>query len=278
MKLYRSAGSIVLVRGGAAFVLPDGDWDALFNRWDLAAHLREVSTRSLRVSFDPARAPLRAPLESQEVWAAGVTYYKSRDARMEESRAAGGGDFYSRVYAAERPELFFKGTARRTAGPGAPIRIRRDSRWNVPEPELALAVNSAGRIVGYSICNDVSSRDIEGENPLYLPQAKVYDGSCALGPCLLVAERPLPPSTPIRLEIRRKGRVAFRGATSLARLKRTPDELVGWLFRDHSFPDGCWLSTGTGVVPPDDFTLRRGDEVRITIDPIGTLANVVGRT
>jgi 2-dehydro-3-deoxy-D-arabinonate dehydratase len=275
MKLYRSGDAVVLVRDGSAVVLPDSDWDALFNRPDLAAYLRGVGKRSLKVDFDPASAALRAPIGAQEVWAAGVTYFRSRDARREESKEAGGSDFYSKVYVAPRPELFFKGTAHRTAGPGAPIRIRRDSRWNVPEPELALAINAKGRIVGFTICNDVSSRDIEGENPLYLPQAKVYDGSCALGPCVLVAEKPLPPSTPIRLEIRRKGRVAFRGATSLAQLKRTPAELVGWLLRDHSFPRGCFLSTGTGIIPPNEFTLRRGDAVSITIDPIGTLSNPV---
>lgn len=276
MKLYRSGDSILLVRNGAAVVLPDSDWDGLFNRADLAEYLREAAPRSLKVDFDIARAPLRAPIGAQEVWAAGVTYFRSRDARREESKEAGGADFYSKVYVAPRPELFFKGTAHRTAGPGEPVRIRRDSRWNVPEPELALAVNSRGRIVGYTVCNDVSSRDIEGENPLYLPQAKVYDGSCALGPCVLVAEKPLPPSTPIRLEIRRRGRAAYRGETSLSQMKRTPAELVGWLRRDHSFPAGCFLSTGTGIIPPSDFTLRRGDAVRITIDPIGTLFNPVG--
>ena len=276
MKLYRSGDAVVLVQNGSAVLLPDSDWDALFRLRDLAGHLKKAAKGALKIDFDPATAPLRAPIGAQEVWAAGVTYFRSRDARREESKEAGGSDFYSKVYVAPRPEIFFKGTARRTAGPGAPIRIRRDSRWNVPEPELALAIDAAGRIVGFTICNDVSSRDIEGENPLYLPQAKVYDGSCALGPCVLVAERPLPPSTPIRLEIRRKGRAAFRGATSLAQMKRTPKELAGWLFRDHSFPDGCFLSTGTGIIPPSDFTLRRGDEVRITIDPIGTLANPVG--
>jgi len=275
MKLYRSGDAVVLVRNASAFVLPDSDWDALFRRKDLAGYLKDMTSRSLRADFDPAKAPLRAPIGAQEVWAAGVTYFRSRDARREESKESGGADFYSKVYVAPRPEIFFKGTARRTAGPGAPIRIRRDSRWNVPEPELALAINAAGRIVGFTICNDVSSRDIEGENPLYLPQAKVYDGSCALGPCVLVAEKPLPPSTPIRLAIRRRGRVAFKGETSLSRMKRTPEELAGWLFRDHSFPDGVFLSTGTGIIPPSDFTLKRGDEVRITIDPIGTLVNPV---
>ncbi|HYE98818.1 MAG TPA: fumarylacetoacetate hydrolase family protein [Planctomycetota bacterium] len=275
MKLYRTGDVIVAADGRRAVVLPVTDWDALFNRPDLAAYLRAQVKSGLRAAFDPDASPLRAPIGAQEVWAAGVTYLRSRAARIEESQDAGGGDFYARVYHAPRPEIFFKGTAHRTAGPGAPIRLRKDSRWNVPEPELALAVNARGHIVGYTICNDVSSRDIEGENPLYLPQAKVYDGSCALGPAVLVSERPLPPSTGIRLEIRRRGRTAFAGATSLSRMKRTPRELVGWLCRDQTFPAGVYLSTGTGIVPPNEFTLRRGDEVRITIDGLGTLANPV---
>ena len=222
-----------------------------------------------------ATAGLLAPIGSQEVWAAGVTYYRSRDARMEESKAAGGGDFYARVYDADRPEIFFKSTPHRTSGHRQPVRIRKDSKWNVPEPELAVVVNSAGRIIGWTICNDMSSRDIEGENPLYLPQAKVYDQSCALGPCILVSEQMPPPATEIRIEILRAGQSVFSGKTALDRLKRSPESLVGWLLRDNSFPSGCFLSTGTGVVPGDSFTLQSGDEVRITIDPIGTLSNTV---
>jgi 2-dehydro-3-deoxy-D-arabinonate dehydratase len=179
------------------------------------------------------------------------------------------------VYNADRPELFFKATPHRVAGPGAGVKIRKDSKWNVPEPELALLVSSGGKIVGYTIGNDMSSRDIEGENPLYLPQAKVYDCSCGLGPGVLVADGPLPKETEIRIEVRRNGNEAFAGATKLAQMKRTPEELVGWLFRESSFPNGCYLLTGTGVVPPDDFTLKSGDEVRITIEPIGTLVNGV---
>ena len=276
MKLYRSGDLIVVQDGRKAVVLAEAGWDALFNRSDLAKFLRARLKTGLGVSFDPSTASLRAPIGAQEVWAAGVTYYRSRDARVEESKEAGGGDFYSRVYTAARPELFFKATPRRVSGPGAPVRIRHDGKWNVPEPELALAINAKGRIIGWSICNDMSSRDIEGENPLYLPQAKIYDGSCALGPCVLVAEKPLRSSTAIRLEIRRKGRVAFRGRTSLKQLKRKPEELVSWLYRENAFPDGAFLSTGTGIVPPNDFSLRRGDAIRITIDGIGTLANPVG--
>lgn len=219
---------------------------------------------------------LLAPIESQEVWAAGVTYHRSRDARMEESESAGGGDFYDRVYNAERPELFFKATPHRVVGPGGKVAIRSDAKWSVPEPELALVVNPRGKILGYSIGNDMSSRDIEGENPLYLPQAKVYDRCCALGPCVLASSAPLPRTTAIRLEILRSGQNAFSGNTTLHELKRDPQSLVEYLYHDNSFPKGCILLTGTGIVPPDTFTLAHGDEIRITIDRIGTLVNTVG--
>ncbi|MDR3378532.1 MAG: fumarylacetoacetate hydrolase family protein, partial [Verrucomicrobiae bacterium] len=204
-----------------------------------------------------------------------VTYYRSRSARMEEAKTAGGGDFYDRVYVAERPELFFKSTASRVAGPGSPVRIRSDAKWNVPEPELTLLINQRGEMIGCTVGNDMSSRDIEGENPLYLPQAKVYDRSCALGPCVLITREPLAVTTAIRLEIVRDGAVAFAGVTTLAELKRTPATLVEYLFRDNSFPTGTFLMTGTGIVPPDTFTLESGDRVRITIDAIGTLENDV---
>jgi 2-dehydro-3-deoxy-D-arabinonate dehydratase len=195
---------------------------------------------------------------------------------MEESKSAGGGDFYDRVYSAERPELFFKATPHRVVGPGAKVAIRSDASWSVPEPELVLFVTPRGEIAGYTIGNDMSSRDIEGENPLYLPQAKVYDRSCALGPCLLISEEPLPSSTEIRIEIRREAAVAFSGATTLKEMKRTPQDLVRYLYHSSSFPAGCLLFTGTGIVPPDSFTLRNGDEITITIPPIGTLLNTIG--
>jgi len=218
---------------------------------------------------------LLAPIGSQEVWAAGVTYHRSRDARMEESESAGGGDFYDRVYHAERPELFFKATPHRVVGPGGKVAIRSDAKWSVPEPELALLISPRGKIIGYTVGNDMSSRDIEGDNPLYLPQAKVYDRSCALGPCVLLGSGSLPRSTEIRLEILRGGKSAFSGRTTLNELKRDPQMLVDYLYRDNSFPRGCFLLTGTGIVPPDTFTLAHGDEIRITIDGIGTLTNVV---
>ncbi|HEX4997035.1 MAG TPA: fumarylacetoacetate hydrolase family protein [Terriglobia bacterium] len=213
-----------------------------------------------------------APVDKQEVWASGVTYLRSKAARMEESEHAG--DFYDRVYTAERPELFFKHNAWRVSGPGEPIRIRKDSAWNVPEPELALVLSSRGRIVGFTIGNDVSSRSIEGENPLYLPQAKVYEGSCALGPVILVNDEP-PQTRGIRLSIERQGAEVFAGETSTAQIRRSFEELASYLFRELSFPDGAVLLTGTGIVPPEDFTLRGGDVVRIRIDGIGELENPV---
>ena len=254
------------------------EWDVLVAQADPAAWVRgQLASIRPSESADLAEGErVLAPIGEQEVWAAGVTYLRSKVARMEESGSAGGGDFYDRVYAADRPELFFKATAHRVAGPGEPVRIRRDSKWNVPEPELALLVNPRGRIVGYTVGNDMSSRDIEGENPLYLPQAKVYDGCCALGPCVLLADEPPAKSTEIRLQIRRGGAEAFSGKTSLSQMKRDPRELVDWLLRESTFPNGCYLLTGTGVVPPDAFTLQPGDEIDITIDPIGTLRNVVG--
>jgi 2-dehydro-3-deoxy-D-arabinonate dehydratase len=276
MKLYRTRGGVVAEEWGRAFAL-DVAWDELFRAADPAARALEEFARAAKAGEPKAldERDVLAPIGSQEVWASGVTYYRSRDARMEESRDAAGGDFYARVYEAERPELFFKSTPHRVVGPGGQVRLRADSRWNVPEPELTLAVNAAGRIFGVTIGNDMSSRDIEGENPLYLPQAKVYDGSCALGPCVLVGDVP-PSETAIRLEIARGGKVAFAGDTTLAQLKRKPAELVGFLFRDQSFPSGVFLMTGTGIVPGTDFTLARGDEIRIEIAGVGRLVNTVG--
>ena len=281
MKLYRTAqshGRIANVsyveHEGRHYRIPIERWDAIVNHPDLAGFLVSlVAGAKPAEKFDPRK--VIAPVESQSVWAAGVTYYRSRSARMAEAKDAGGGDFYDRVYTAKRPELFFKSSPEHVAGPGQHVHVRRDAKWSVPEPELTVLLDARGRIVGYTVGNDMSSRDIEGENPLYLPQAKVYDRSCALGPCILVTTEPLPTTTPIRLEILRKGTAAFSAETTLAELKRTPVSLVEYLFRDNSFPTGAFLMTGTGIVPPDSFTLASGDRIRITIDPIGTLENEV---
>lgn len=221
-----------------------------------------------------AEVTLLAPLDTQEVWAAGVTYKRSQEARERES--AGAARFYDLVYSAERPELFLKATPHRVVGPGGKVRIRRDAKWSVPEPELTLVISPSLKIVGYTAGNDMSSRDIEGENPLYLPQAKVYDHSCALGPAITLAEvMPTLDSVQITLTIERGGKSAFTGSTSVAQMKRKPAELVPWLGRDNSFPNGAFLLTGTGIVPPDDFTLNAGDVVHIDITGIGRLTNVV---
>ena len=276
MKLYRTSNGPYVEHAGSYYRVPLTSWDAIVTHDDLQGYLLSIIDKG-EAANDFASAQIEAPVGNQEVWAAGVTYYRSRSARMEESKSAGGGDFYDRVYSAERPELFFKATASRVAGPGEHVRIRGDSSWSVPEPELTLLINHRGQIIGCTIGNDMSARDIEGENPLYLPQAKVYYRSCALGPCVLIGREPLSTPTPIRLEIVRDRRTEFSGATTLAELKRTPSTLVEYLFRDNSFPFGVFLMTGTGVVPPDTFTLASGDQIRITIDPIGTLENKVAQ-
>lgn len=274
LKLHPAAQGLVVEHDGRRFQLPNVGWDAIFAQDDLCDWLlRQLG--SLKPAADAATSDtIPAPIESQEVWAAGVTYFRSRSARMEESDQ--GGDFYDKVYSAARPELFFKASAHRVVGNGGQVRIRGDAQWNVPEPELTLCVSPSGRIIGYTIGNDMSSRDIEGENPLYLPQAKVYDGCCALGPSLLVSGQRLADETEIAMQILRGGSTVFSGATKLARMKRSPEELIEYLFRHNSFPAGCFLLTGTGVVPPNEFTLASGDEIRITIAPIGTLVNRVG--
>jgi len=273
LKLYRTTEGIFVEDSGGFYAVSASNWDELISSSDLHARVRAAIDGEAVKNFDPAT--ILAPIQSQEVWAAGVTYYRSRSARIEESKDAGGGTFYDRVYSAERPELFFKATGRRVIGHQGAVRIRSDATWSVPEPELTLLISPAGTIVGYTIGNDMSSRDIEGENPLYLPQAKVYDGSCALGPCVLLSSEPLDRTTTIEIEIVRHGEAVFSGSTTLAELKREPQELAAFLFRDNSFPDGVFLMTGTGVVPGDDFTLASGDVVRISIAGIGTLENFV---
>lgn len=277
MKLYRTQQGIVIEKEKALYPVKDQEWDDFLNDDDLFEKMLQITQNT---SPDPGAGTLLqhellAPVQSQEIWASGVTYYRSKVGRQEESKGSGGGAFYALVYEAERPELFFKATAHRTVGPGGKVRIRQDSSWNVPEPELTLVITSSGKIVGYTIGNDMSSRSIEGENPLYLPQAKTYDGSAAVGPCILVTEEPLPADTLIEIEIFRKGDRVFEGSIAIAQMKRKPEELVSFLYRECSFPYGSLLMTGTGIVPQNEFTLQQDDEIRIKIEPIGTLVNFV---
>ena len=225
-------------------------------------------------TLDVRSVSILAPIDRQEVWAAGVTYKRSQVARMQESET--GASHYDRVYTAPRPEIFFKATPNRVSGPGEPLRVRADSNWSVPEPELALVISSAGRLVGYTVGNDMSARDIEGENPLYLPQAKVYNGCCGLGPYVLIPEQPIDrAATAIRLKIERNGSTVFSGETDLGQMKREFQELIDWLIRENDLVTGAFLLTGTGVVPPDNFTLINGDRVSIEIVGIGTLTNPI---
>lgn len=274
MKIFRTLKGIIIERQDEFYNLADATWPNLFKQSDLRGYLEEeLSSKRITDGFE--MQDLLPPIERQEVWACGVTYKRSRSARMEESKTSSGGDFYDRVYTADRPEIFFKATDHRVSGHLQPVQIRKDSKWNVPEPELALVLNIHGDIIGYTIGNDMSSRDIEGENPLYLPQAKVYNRCCGLGPGFLVYQDGLDPETQIAMEIRRQGERIFEGLTHLSGMKRSFANLTEYLFRDNSFPEGCILMTGTGIVPPDDFTLQAGDIIRITIDPIGTLENRV---
>jgi len=277
MKIYRTESSAIVLSEKKCYVLENADWDQLINRNGLHDCLR-----SLIAKLSPAGSEniletfkIKAPIKSQEIWAAGVTYLKSKTARMEESEATGGAVFYDKVYAAERPELFFKANAYRTVGHLDQVNIRKDSVWDVPEPELTLFINSFGNIAGYSIGNDMSSRSIEGENPLYLPQAKCYDGSAALGPCIYVPANPIPSDTGIGMKILREQKLLFEGKTQISQMKRSHTELAGFLFRECSFPAGVFLMTGTCIVPDDGLTLKSRDEIRIAIDHIGELINFV---
>jgi 2-dehydro-3-deoxy-D-arabinonate dehydratase len=277
MKIFNTKRGIVINHEDQYFLAEEANWDRFVNRTGLYQRVLEelVKLQPNTVLANLVSESVLAPIGSQEVWASGVTYLRSREARMEESKDAGGGDFYARVYEAERPELFFKAPAYRTVGSGDRVRIRKDSRWNVPEPELTLFISSSGTIEGYTIGNDMSSRDIEGENPLYLPQAKSYNGSASLGPCLYVPGQSINPDTMISIEIIRKGQRVFSGEISINRMKRKHTELVEYLYREMTFPSGTYLMTGTGIVPPDGFTLQIDDEVGISIDEIGTLTNRV---
>ena len=277
MKLYKIKKGIVIQRDDAYYLVKGESWDGFVNDdklYDKMLSLTETTDPSSEAK-NLISSEIQPPIQSQEIWACGVTYYRSKVGRQEESKNAGGSDFYARVYEADRPEIFFKCTASRTVGHGEKVRIRKDSTWDVPEPELTLAVTSSGKIVGYTVGNDMSSRSIEGENPLYLPQAKTYDGSAAIGPCIYVPQEPISPETLIQMQILREGNIVFEGEVAIDQIKRKLTDLVSYLFRETSFPHGCLVMTGTGIVPSSDFTLKKDDEIRITIQHIGTLVNTV---
>lgn len=277
MHLYKTKEGNVIVKDDKGY-LDYSDWSELINRDDLHGYLLNKITSAKPIDasqLDIISLGALAPISQQEVWAAGVTYLRSRDARMEESKESSGSDCYERVYMADRPELFFKSLPHRVAAQNEEVYIRRDSKWNVPEPELTLFINSSGNIQAYTVGNDMSSRDIEGENPLYLPQAKMYERSVALGPCLYVPTEPIPKSTSIDITISRNSKKVFEGTVTLEKMKRQLEDLAGWLFKELKFAHGCFLLTGTGIVPPDHFTLEPGDVVSITIENIGTLTNTV---
>jgi 2-dehydro-3-deoxy-D-arabinonate dehydratase len=274
MKLYKTSTAIVIEQNEKFYTVNE-NWDTFINDDNLLQKATAL-INELQPADSSAINDLLATIgANQELWACGVTYYRSMVGRQEESKAAGGADFYGKVYEAERPECFFKSTPQRVAGHNGFVRIRKDSTWDVPEPELTLVVTSSGKIIGYTVGNDMSSRSIEGENPLYLPQAKTYDGCAAVGPCVFLTDKPLPPDTQIKLQIKRNSTVVFEGAISISQMKRTPEELVSFIYRECSFPNGCLVMTGTGIVPGSDFTLTGGDEISISIDGIGTLVNTV---
>ncbi|WP_439482414.1 fumarylacetoacetate hydrolase family protein [Cyclobacterium plantarum] len=277
MKIYRTTHGIVIENAHNLYTLKSENWDTFINDDQLLQKMEAAI-----IDADPSEEAhewisngLLPPVENQEVWASGVTYYRSKLGRQEESKDSGGGTFYEKVYQAERPELFMKATGPRVKGHLQNVRIRKDSTWDVPEPELTLMVSSSGKIIGYTIGNDMSSRSIEGENPLYLPQAKIYDGCAALGPCIFVTDSPLPATSEIKLEIIRESNLVFSDAISIDQIKRDFNQLVEFLFREYSFPQGAFLMTGTGIVPDQSFTLKSGDVIKIHIDKIGTLINTV---
>ncbi|MEX0291489.1 MAG: fumarylacetoacetate hydrolase family protein [Flavobacteriaceae bacterium] len=277
MKAYKLRKGIIIEENGLFFLLKDMDWDTFINQDEVLNKTRQMlqSIEPIDNAEDHLTNALEAPVKSQEIWASGVTYYNSKLGREEESREAGGSNFYARVYEADRPELFFKAMGYRAIPSGGLVRKRSDSTWDVPEPELTLCITSTAKIIGYTIGNDMSSRSIEGENPLYLPQAKSYDGSTALGPCVLMADGPLPETTKISMTVIRKGDEVFTGEIGIDRIKRKFEDLVEYLYRECTFPNGSLLMTGTGIVPSSNFNLASGDEIHIKIDGIGTLKNTV---
>jgi len=274
MKLYKTKNSAVVEANGG-FYQTNLSWNELINDDNILQTLNE-HIKNIEAGDASLINELLPPIGShQELWACGVTYLRSKIGRQEESKSSGGADFYAKVYEAERPECFFKSTPHRVVGTNSFVRIRKDSSWDVPEPELTLVVTSSGKIIGYTVGNDMSSRSIEGENPLYLPQAKTYDECAALGPCIYLTDKPLDSTTTISLEINRDNKKVFEGSIAISQIKRTFEELVSFVYRECSFPYGCLIMTGTGIVPGSDFTLKSGDVIKITIDRIGQLINTV---
>ncbi|HUQ66956.1 MAG TPA: fumarylacetoacetate hydrolase family protein [Flavitalea sp.] len=277
IRLYKTvSGNVIEFR--SQYYLNNLPWNQLVNRDNLYDYLQNlINPENSTHIASPSEDEILPPIDEQEVWAAGVTYLRSKTARMEESAGSGADSFYDLVYKAERPELFFKSSPGNVVGSNDVVHIRKDSVWNVPEPELTLFINSNGHIQGYTIGNDMSSRSIEGENPLYLPQAKVYDRSAAIGPALLVTKEPINPDTVIHMMIKRNDHEVFNDHISIRQMKREHNELVHFLFRENTFPSGCYMMTGTSLVPPSSFTLQVNDEVEITINEIGILKNKVGQ-
>lgn len=276
MHLFNTTKGVVLQRESSAQFLEDG-WDSLISNDNLPEYLSGLADTSTEAAREAIAGHLLPPIGTQEIWACGVSYFNSQMARREESETTGGADFYTRVYHADRPELFFKSAAHRAAGHRQAVRIRRDSSWNVPEPELTLVVSPSGKILGYTVGNDMSSRSIEGENPLYLPQAKTYEQSAGIGPGMLVAEKPLSPNSEIRMSIFRNNESAFFGQTRISAINRTFEDMVAWLYRELAFPVGAYLMTGTGIVPTREFTLEPGDRIEIEIAGVGKLVQTVVR-
>ena len=278
MKIYKLRSGIGIEDNDLSYLYKQENlsWDEFINDDNIFQKVKNIILADEAELLNKINeSEILAPIGNQELWACGVTYLRSKEGRQEESKDAGGGDFYAKVYEAERPEIFFKATPHRVVGHNGYVRIRKDSTWDVPEPELTLVVTSSEKIIGYTIGNDMSSRSIEGQNPLYLPQAKTYDGCAAVGPCIYITNDPLPADTMIQLQINRNGENVFENRISISKMKRIPEELVSFVYRECSFPNGALIMTGTGIVPGHDFTLKPGDEIKISIDKIGTLVNFV---
>lgn len=274
MKLYNTKNGVVIESNGKFYAVK-ASWNELINSDDALQKGTELIASAVAGDGSLINDVLTVMGSNQELWACGVTYLRSKLGRQEESKDSGGADFYAKVYDAERPECFFKATPHRVVGANDFVRIRKDSTWDVPEPELTLVVTTSGKIIGYTIGNDMSSRSIEGENPLYLPQAKTYDACAAVGPCIYLTDTPLDPGTKISLQIKRNNVTVFTDSIALNQMKRSIQELVSFVYRECSFPHGCLMMTGTGIVPGSNFTLQSKDEIIISIDGIGTLVNTV---